>query len=499
VDLRYQAAAEILADLNEVRRHLESQTQEVANSSQPLPSVAVLPFLDMSPEKDQEYFCDGMAEEIINALTKLEGLRVASRTSAFQFKGKGHDIGEVGAKLKVQKVLEGSVRKAGNRLRITAQLVNTGDGFHEWSERYDRDLEDVFAIQDEISLVIVDNLKVKLLGDDRERLLERHTDDPEAYALYMKGRYFWNKRNAESLRRAIECFEQAIEKDPDYAMAYVGLADAHVILSQEVPASFREEYRKAREAVLAALKINDGLGEAYTTLAHIKAYCDWDRKAAREAFKRSIELSPGYATAHHWYGMFLSDSLGNFDEAIMEIKKARELDPLSLVISRNLGFTYYMARRPDEAIATLKQVVDMDPAFPGVHGCLAEAYLHKSMFKEALGAIAKEDALFGDPVSRSYLIPIKGRIYLGMGEEAKAREILDDQLKHLGEACVSEVDLAVLCFDLGYDEKGFDLLERAEQVVGGRSLWMLGGYPGFDRVRSHPRFAALVKRIGLAD
>jgi TolB-like protein/Flp pilus assembly protein TadD len=452
----------------------------------------------MSPEKDQEYFCDGMAEEIINALSKLEGLRVASRTSAFQFRGKGHDIGEVGQKLKVDKVLEGSVRKAGNRLRITAQLVNTDDGYHLWSEKYDRDLEDVFAIQDEISLVIVDNLKVRLLGDDRKRLLERHTDDPEAYALYMKGRYFWNKRTAESVSKSIECFEQAIERDADFAMAYVGLADAHVILSQEVPAEFKEEYRKAREAVLTALRINDRLGEAYTTLAHIKAYSDWDRKAADEAFKRSIELSPGYATAHHWYGMFLSDSLGRFDEAIREIKKARELDPLSLVITRNLGFTYYMARRTDEAIATLKQVIDMDPAFPGVHGSLAEAYLQKSMFKEALDEVAEEEGLWTDPVSRSYLIPIKGRVYLRMGNEAKAREILEDQLAHLGETCVSEVDLAILCFGLGEEEKGFKLLERAE-VTGCRMLWMLGSYPEFDCVRSHPRFVALLKRIGLAE
>jgi serine/threonine-protein kinase len=495
-ELRYQTASELVPDLESVRRSLE--ISEMPVSSDPVPSVAVLPFLDMSPERDQEYFCDGMAEELINALSKLEGLRVASRTSAFQFRGKGHDIGEIGVKLNVQKVLEGGVRKAGNRLRVTAQLVNTRDGYHIWSEKFDRDLEDVFSIQDELALMIVDNLKVKLLGNERRRLLERHTDDPEAYALYTKGRYFWNKRTPDAARKAIECFEQAIRKDPDYAMAYVGLADAHIILGQDEFLIAREEQEKAREAVLAALRINDSLGEAYATLGWIKTCRDWDHSAAEEAFRRSIKLSPGYATAHHWYGIFLADGFGRFDEAISELKRARELDPLSLVIARNLGCIYYMARRYDAAIETLKQVIEMDDTFPGAHGSLADVYLYKGMYPEALEEVARERAFNDDPATLSYIEPTMGRIYAAMGNEKRAREILEDQLTHLGDPCVSEVDLAALCFALGEDERGFELLEIAESA-GDFAILTLRQWLEFDRVRSHPRFVALQKRIGLAD
>jgi len=316
---RYQSAGEVRSELSKMEK--EKSKKEKIDEIKWENSVAVLPFKDLSSKKDQEYFCDGMAEELINALTKIERLKVASGSSAFQFKGRGYDIREVGEKLKVQTVIEGSVRKAGNRLRITVQLINVADGFHVWSEKYDRDMEDIFAIQDDISLTIVEKLKVKLLRKEKAKIVKRHTEDVVAYNLYLKGRYFWNKRTKEGFRRAIEYFEQAVAEDSTFVLAYAGLADSYNLLGFYCILSPKESFPKAKAAVKKALEIDDTLAEAHAALGFARMYYDWDWKDAEREFKQAIELNPGYPTAHHWYAEYLA-LMGQMDAAITEAKQA---------------------------------------------------------------------------------------------------------------------------------------------------------------------------------
>jgi len=298
---RYKNAEELRSGIIKIE-----EFQKVGKEQDSKPSIAVLPFRDMSPQKDQDYFCEGMAEELINALTKIEGLHVAARTSAFQFKGKDLNVRRIGEELGVKTVLEGSVRKAGNRLRITAQLINISDGYHIWSDKYDRDIEDIFAIQDEISLAIVDNLKLKLLKKEKAQLMKRYTEDQEAYSLYLKGRYFWNRRYEGGLLKGIEYFQKAIEKDPSFAPAYAGIADCYCLMGMYNWNPPKEAYPKAKAATLRALEIDDTLPEAHASLGWIKMFYDWDWAAAERAFQRAIELNPNYATAHNWYAMFLT-------------------------------------------------------------------------------------------------------------------------------------------------------------------------------------------------
>jgi TolB-like protein/predicted Ser/Thr protein kinase len=395
---RYQNAREILGDLKKLKKELKfGKEGPFAKRSQP--SIAVLPFVNLSADKEQEYFCDGMAEEIINALTHVEDLRVVARTSAFSFRGKEIDIREIGRKLNVETLLEGSVRKAGSRVRITAQLINVTDGYHLWSERYDRDIgalccpEDIFAIQDDISLTIVDKLKVKLLKGEKTKLVKRHTEDLDAYNLYLKGRYFWNRRTEESLKKSIDCFNQAIEKDPGYALAYAGLADSYVTLQDYSSLSPKVTLPKAKQAAYKALEIDGTLAEARNSLAQV-LFREWDWQGAEKEHKRAIELNPNYASAHHWYALVLAYA-ARFDEAIAEMKRAWELDPLSLIINRNLGLVLCYAHRYDKAIKQLQKTLEMDPSFSLAHASLGLVYLRKAMYQEALTELQKESDIRG--------------------------------------------------------------------------------------------------------
>lgn len=284
-------------------------------------TIAVLPFADMSPKKDQEYFCDGIAEELINTLTKVSGFQVTARTSAFSFKGKNLDIPTLGKKLNVEMVLEGSVRKEGDNLRITAQLIKVSDGYHLWSEAYNRKLKDVFTIQENISRSIVDKLKINLLTGEEEKLEKRHTTDIEAYNLYLKGRYFWGKRTEEGLKKSLDYFQLTIDKDPQYALAYVGKADAYTILTYWGYLTPKKAFPKAKVLVKKALQIDDSLAEAHTTLAWICLDYDWDWSAAEERFKKALKLNPGYTTTYHWYAAYF-ESMGQFEEGLKMRRKA---------------------------------------------------------------------------------------------------------------------------------------------------------------------------------
>jgi serine/threonine protein kinase/Tfp pilus assembly protein PilF len=383
-DERYQHINDVLVDLRKLKKELESIiSEELPSKKKPRPSIAVLPFTNLSADKEQEFFCDGMAEEIINALTHVEGLRVVARTSAFVFKDKCEDIREIGKKLNVETLLEGSVRKAGNRLRISAQLINVADGYHLWSEKYDRDMEDIFAVQDEISLAIVAKLKVRLLGEERAAIMKRHTEDVEAHNFYLQGRYFWNKRTKGGLKKAIEYFKLAAEKDPDYALAYAGLADVYNVLPGYWILSREEAYPKAKEAALRALELDDRLAEAHTSLADVKYNFENDLEGAEQEFKRAMALNPGYATAHHWYSIFLRH-MDRFEEAVKEGKHALELDPLSPVLN------FYLAGLKERlwdwagAEELCKRCLDIDPSNGTRHAQYALFLIKQGRTKQGL-------------------------------------------------------------------------------------------------------------------
>jgi len=499
LDDRYQNASDLLIDLKKLRKEIESRvSKEKPIASKPQPSIAVLPFVNLSADPEQEYFCDGMAEGVINALTHVEDLRVVARTSAFAFKGKQEDIREIGKKLNVETLLEGSVRKVGNRVRIAAQLVNVADGYHLWSEKYDRDIgelccpEDIFAIQDEISMSIVDKLKVKLLGKEKAKLIKRHTHDIDAYNLYLKGRFFWNKRTEENLKKAIKYFEQAIEKDPLYALAYAGLADSYITLEDYSSIPPKEIYPRAKKVAQKAVEIDDTLAEAHTSLASI-ADRGWDWEGAEREFKQAIELNPNYATAHHWYAIYLM-YMARLDEAIEEIKRARGLDTLSLIINRNVALVFYYARQYSQAIDAVQKTLEMDPSFSLTHATLGRVYLQKSMYEEALAEFQKERELLGvwDQQLESWL----GITYAKMGKGGDAQKVLDDLIKRSKQAYLSPCCIALVYFALGEKDQGFKWLNKAYQEHSS-CLIEIKVDPGFDSVRSDPRFKALLKKIGL--
>jgi len=496
-EVRCQRVESLRSDLRKLKTHVESrETNILASETKPLPSIAVLPFVDMSSQKDQEFFCDGMAEELINALTKIEKLQVASRTSAFQFKGKAHDIHEIGKKLKVQTVLEGSVRKARNRLRITAQLVNVADGYHLWSEKYDRDMEDIFAIQDEISLAIVDKLKVRLLGEEKDNLVKRYTDNIDAYNLYLKGRYFWSKRTEEGLKKGIEYFKKAIEKDQHYALAYAGLADSYSLLCSYHILLPKGSIPRAMTAARRAMEIDDALAEAYEALAHLRILYDWNWSEAEQEFKRAIQINSGFATAHQRYSLLLT-VMGQLDQAIAQIKQAQELDPLSLIINTDVALISYIARQYDRAIEQCRYVIDMDRNFGVAHFALGLAYEQKGVYQEAIAELQKGIATSG---GITVMTGALGHTYAVSGKRDKAQKVLRE-LKELSKRrYVSPYSIATIYIGLGEKDRAFEWLQKAYED---RSVWLIHLHlkvdPRLDSLRSDPRFTVLLKKMGLEE
>jgi TolB-like protein/Tfp pilus assembly protein PilF len=457
-----------------------------------VPSIAVLPFRDMSPTRDQDYFCEGIAEELINGLAKIDGLRVAARTSAFQFKDKDIDVRRIGGELGVESVLEGSVRKAGERLRVTAQLVNVSDGYHLWSEKYDRDLEDIFAIQDEISLAIVEKLRGKLLKEEKYKLVRRYTDDEEAYGLYLKGRYFWNRRHAGGIQKALELFQQVVDRDPLNAPAYVGIADCYSSASHLAQVDPKVGYRKAKEAVAKAIEINDDLAEAHASLGWIKTFHDWDWTGAETEFKRAIELNPRYAIAHYFYGLYLG-TVARYDEAVAETSLVLELDPVDLGFNSAHGLALYWRRRYDEAIAQLQRTLDMDPTFYLAHLFLGFAFTGKALWAEAVEAFSRAGALSpGSPLTMGYI----GFSLAASGERIEALERLARLDELSKEKFVSSLYKALIHYGLKANDRAIDELERAFVE---KESWLpaTATFPLFDGLRADSRFKALVRRMGL--
>ena len=376
-------------------------------------SIAVLPFTDMSPAKDQEYFSDGMSEELLNLLSKIHDLKVISRTSSFSFKGKNLDVRKIGKDLGVANILEGSVRKSGNTIRITAQLIEVEKGTHLWSETYDREMKDVFATQDEISKMIVDILKIKLSGQQANQPSKSFTKNPEAYEDYLKGRYHWNTRTDEGIKKAIGYFEDAIRKDPNYAAAYSGLADTYLTLYDYELMSFDESTSKAKDAAQRALKINANLAEAHNSLAHIDLH-EWKWESAEEGFRKAIALDQSYILAHHWFALCLT-AIGKTNEAVTQMEKARELDPLSTRINADLGMAYLSDKRFDKAIEQEKKTLELNPRSAGARWIRGMAYQQKKMFEQAIKDY--QDALELSHNNPNFLAAL-GNVYASSGNTA---------------------------------------------------------------------------------
>jgi TolB-like protein/Tfp pilus assembly protein PilF len=449
----------------------------------------------MSADPEQEYFCDGLSEELINALTQFRDLKVIARTSAFSFRGKDVDVRDIGKKLDVGTILEGSVRKAGNRLRITAQLIDVSGGHHLWSERFDREMEDVFAIQDEITQAIVDKLKPRLLGEEKAKLAKRRAVDLEAYNLYLRGRWFRRRWTQEALKKAIEYFEQAIEKEPDYAPAYAGLADCYVVLPIRGPFEPKKTLPKAREAALKALQLDDNLAEAHTSMALIKSYYDRDQESGEREHKRAIELNPGDAFSHQYYAIFLMQ-MGRHDEAINEAERALELDPLSLFTNLDAGVVFCYANKPDRAIDVLRRILEMDPNYSLAHFYLRLAYWLKSKYEEATAEFQRE--MEGSSGVEQIAQTMVGVICALTGKRDESMQIREGLLERSSREYIQAFLPALLSFALGETDRGFEWLDKAyeEHDI---HLSFLKVFPLFDilDVRSDPRYIAMLKKIGL--
>jgi serine/threonine-protein kinase len=487
---RFQSAAEVLDELGAVKRELEEGIPHEPPVTET--SIAVLPFTDMSPEQDQEFFCDGISEEIINALTKLDELRVVARTSAFAFKNKHGDVREIGRSLNVTAVLEGSVRKSGTMLRITAQLINVSDGFHLWSERFDRQMEDVFAIQDEMAQAIVNMLKIKLVGEPGTSLVRRYTENLDAYTLYLKGRFYWNKRSEEGLKKGLECFEQAIAEDPDYALAYAGLADSYNLLGFYGIMPPLEAFPRAQTAARKALEMDETIAEAHTSLGFACMFYEWDWTCAETSFRHAIDLNPNYPTGLHWYAEYLV-LMGRGDEAIEQSKKAEKSDPLSLIINTLLGWAPHYDRRYDEAIEQYHRTMEMDANFVPAHFFLGLTYVQKSMFEEAIAEFQQAASLFGNS---ALFVVVQGYAYAAAGSQKEAHMVLDELDRMAGRECIQPYYTAAVHYALGNDDRAFEWLDRACDA---RDTWaaFLKVDPIWDQLRSDERFIALLERVGL--
>ena len=455
-------------------------------------SIAVLPFVNASPDPENEYLSDGITDELIDALAKIAGLRVSSRTSVFALKGKPLDVRAVGALLGASVVLEGTVRKAGEKLRITAQLTSTDDGRLLWSQRYDRQLVDVFTIQDEIAGTIVSTLRATMFADLSEHVPRRYTENIHAYGLYLKGRYAWNKRTREGVAEAIQYFQQAIAEDPNYAPAYAGLADSYALDVDYRAVPVAEPFERAKEYARKALTIDEAVPSAHASLAWSLFIYDWDWEGADREFRRAIELNPRYASAHQWFA-FLLAARGQHDAALLEGHTALELDPASVSIRRGVGWLYYYARRYDQARDHLARAIEMNPMAVESHRILAVTLAQQGEVRDAERVLREALTL---PAAGAFTRAELGWLLARSGRAAEAEPLLAEMHALARDHYVSPVPFAILHIGLGNLDTALDWAERAYAE---RRGWLayLKVNPIFDPLREHPRFAALVQRMKL--
>jgi len=459
-----------------------------------LRSVAVLPFANLSADPDNEYFSDGVTEDIITHLCKISDLKVISRASVMQYKSTEKNLRQISQELGVTTVIEGSVRRAADRVRITAQLVDARTDQHLWAENYDRELTDIFAIQSDVALRIADALKATLSPDVRARIKREPTGDLEAHNSYLLGKFYWNKRTGEGFQRAIEHFEGAIELDPDYAIAYSGLADCYNLLPFYGDAHPGQAHPKARAAALKALEIDDTLAEAHTSYAFVESWYDWDWSRAEAAFESAIALNPSYAQAHHWHAWYLT-ARQQPHQAIARVTTALSLDPLSLIINTDMGDLYYYARTYDEAIAQHEKTLQMDSTFWPAHVNLGRAYVQAGRIDEAIESLRAAIRLSKRHPSG---IGMLGYAYAVSGQNDEALETIEELKELTTRVNVPSYLLAVVYAGLGELNLAFEWLEKAHRQRD--SAWLvyyLKADPWADTLRDDPRFDDLLSRMAL--
>ncbi len=468
------------------------------NGSEVIDSAAVLPFVNLSNDPSTEYLADGITESLINSLSQLPNLRVISRSSVFRYKVHDPTAAQpdplaVGRELKVHAVLTGRLVQRGDTLSISAELVDVRNDRQIWGEQYNRRLADILAVQEEISREISEKLRSKLTGEQQKRLAKRYTEDTDAYQLYLKGRYHWNKRTEEGMSKAVEYFQQAIERDPNYALAYAGLADCYNLQTIYSGIPPKEAFPRGKAAAIKALAIDDTLAEAHTPLAYVKQIYEHDLEGAENEFKRAIELNPSYATAHQWYGEYLT-MMGRLDEALAEKKKAQELDPLSLVINTTVGWTLYFARQYDQAITIYQKALELDPNFFRARLFLGQAYEQKRMYDNAIAEFEKAISLSRQSAEAMGAL---GHAYAVSGRRGEAQKIIADLKEMSNRKYVDSYSIAIIHIGLGEKDQSFAWLEKGYEDRSYFSLYARVD-PVFDSIRSDARFASLMKRMGFA-
>ncbi|MBN2246464.1 MAG: protein kinase [Candidatus Aminicenantes bacterium] len=526
---RYQRAEEVLSDLVSIEKdikgdsiisHEEGIDMAAGDSCEYRQSIAVLPFKDMSPQKDQDYFCEGLAEELINALTQVQDLKVAARTSSFSFKGKDEDIRKIGKILNVSTVLEGSVQKSGKRLRITAQLINVSDGYHLWSERFDRSIDDIFTIQDEISMAVMDKLKGKLLEADKNIITKRHTQNKTAYNLFLKGRYFFNRRYQGDMIKAVDFYQRAVNQDPDYALPYVGIADVFNILGQWAYIHPKDAYTRSKVMLQKAMEIDSSLSEIYSSMGFMTMGYEWDFPAARNYLLRSIELNPKNAIAHAWLAE-MSATVGNKQEAITAAKQGIECDPLFSLIHAIFGVVLVITGQVEDGREKIDKAISMDPDQPMAYFFQGMMYLVKPAFPKKAIQYLQKPAKFGMVLASGWI----GASYALLGQRDKALKILEEldkiekeryisPIKKLGvnlkpglkhfrfmkKKYVAPLSRWVVYLALNMQDKALDWLEKSERE---RDYFFTAvfllldqfDFPWSEEIKLNPRYRALKRKI----
>ncbi|HKP12324.1 MAG TPA: tetratricopeptide repeat protein, partial [Blastocatellia bacterium] len=504
---RYQSARELAIDLRNLKRDLDSGavstsgllTQSYTGTAarrtrarRAIDSLAILPLANESSDPETDYLADGITESIINNLSQLPKLRVMARSTVFRYKGRAVDPLATGIELGVRAVLVGRMLSRGDALIIKVELVDASDGSHLWGETYNRPMADIFAIEAEISSVISEKLRLRLDSAQKKKLAKRHTGNTEAYQLYLKGRFYWNKRTAESLRRGIEFFNQAIAADPGYALAYAGLADSYNILASYSASAPDEAFPKARAAAARALQLDERLPEAHASMAFVTFGYSWEFAQADREFKRALELCPGYAVAHQWYAVYLA-AMRRMDEAVAEIRRAEQLDPLSLPIVTSKGWIFYLARRYDEAHETLQKALELDRDFALAHRRLGQVYEARGMFAEALREYERCSQLAPDDVETQAAL---AHAYGASGEPERAREVIARLIDSAKGRYVPAYLIAVIHIGIGDADAAFAWLERALAERYGYLAYM-NVSPVFDPLRQDERLSDLAARVGL--
>jgi adenylate cyclase len=469
----------------------DKKAEEGAPESDPR-RLAVLPMKNMSPDPNDEYFADGMTEELITTLSAVTGLTVIARTSVMQYKNAPKRIAEIGRELNVGTLIEGSVRKSGDKVRITTQLIRAKDEGHLWAQSYDKKLDDIFTVQSEVAQKVAEALKIRFAEEEKRRIERGATRNAEAYTLYLKGMFHWNKRTLLAEKKAVGFFEEAVRVDPTFALGYAGLAHCYQVMAANYEDDPMTCYPKAKEYALKALSLDSDLAEAHTVLAAELVAYERDLTRSEEEFKRAIELDPNYPTAHQWYSQVLGFQRRQ-SEALREISKALELSPLSLIINTNMVDGCYYAKQFDRGIELSKKVIDMDPTFAFIYPSLILIYLAKSMHVEALQA-AETYSKLAEPADAKL---VYANVYAHAGNFYESRRLLSELEGEHKEHHISPYSIALVRFQLGDNDKGFELLERAYRDHD-RYLFAMAIDPELDGVRSDPRYLSMLERIGLA-